>query len=1210
MIIKLGENLNFGVDNLLQPKQALGDEEIAKRFVKLAKKIKKIAPKAKDFIYGHAVIMHAAESVLIDQNTGEPIKKADGTTISGCFESFKNAKGEESVRWVSSDAIMPYKNHNGDIFGEDQLIIAHKKWIGRPLCVNHASDTVDGVRGIIIDAYYDPKFKRVHALFALDKINYGDLARKVETGYATGVSMGTGVGRSICTECGNVARTERDYCGCIKSKANYGEINLDLSPIELSLVTTPADPLASVRRIVASMNDYATEKQTRIEEMKNARCVNPTELQSLADTLTEMQKKLQTLIPLQKSAMDTGELIAAIRQLQETEDPEIKKMLHDMIMAEKDKNKKEEETPETPAYRPTSGGGFHTTPEWAEYTGALDPSQRLASKTEGGNQGAYSELSLLRSKIARLEKNIEELQNQEENNMNSARLKARAKARRAYWLGGGGVNEPTPGKPKYEKEDSDSIRDKEDKQMVGEPLETGSEGLHPGDLEKKKKLLRAELEERAMKRRAYWQGGGGLNEPAPNKEKYPKEDSDSIRNKEDKQMVGTPLETGKDGLHPGDLETKKKWLRAKLRARFTKVADAEGNINKAASKWDIYAGDKLILTATGAEIYEDELEQNWDYLTSQKYALDVMKSIRDEGFDRTAYLLKGAQDPLAAPAPAAGGAATAPLPEAPAVPEAPAPEAKKEPVEVKKDETKAKAEAALNEVEQKLAELREVISGASGEELVDIDVNIEGKGEKGEAKEEKAPEALEGLLASREDLMKVEALMDISADELAEVAETLDNMDKVAEDKHEVVFKFAGQALEDNAAIMAQVDELLAQAKKKEKKEDKKEEKEEKAEKKDKKEEKEEKDEKEAKAEKLLADALKVRAENRAALLTKAEMWAEEAPVEDLALDVMEPEMYALTPDEEQKLQKLLEVEEKEGHQLAKDDEDKKEEKEEEDKEGEKEEEKEEKEDKEDKADDEQCADCGEPVMAARKAERDALVAQAADKILGKYQLDLGKAENATEPTYFKAHPGGKGTVTDLTSTKTPEAKVETISEVHEVMRDVAESGPRNVREAAAEIEQNIVKGAFTAEDLDRLVAEGKVDSAAASYWKQFFGQAPDAGSFGADMSKEFASKKKQADDQSFRLKLRRAYDVGMQAQDKGLIGGSRNDLEKYVDEIMTFDDASFESTKRVVASYKSPMAGSLPVVGADGESKPIEATASVEQPVSMVEQLATLGWK
>jgi len=254
-----------------------------------------------------------------------------------------------------------------------------------------------------------------------------------------------------------------------------------------------------------------------------------------------------------------------------------------------------------------------------------------------------------------------------------------------------------------------------------------------------------------------------------------------------------------------------------------------------------------------------------------------------------------------------------------------------------------------------------------------------------------------------------------------------------------------------------------------------------------------------------------------------------------------------------------------------------------------------------------------EMVLAARKAERDQLIAQA-EGILGNYQLDLGRADNATEPKYFEAHPGGKGTVTELTHTKTPEAKVETISEIHDIMRDVAESGPRNVREAAMALQEGFVKGAFKLEDLDRLVAEGKVDSAAASYWKQFWGQGADAAGFGADMSKEFASKKKEAGDTNYKVKIRRAYDIGLEAQDKGIIAASRDSLDKYVDELMTFDDAAFESTKRIVASYVADKrtSGSVPRVGADGATQPISVTASSDPgPLPSIDaQLSSLGWK
>lgn len=124
----------------------------------------------------------------------------------------------------------------GDIFPEVELLKAYKKWVGKPLCIDHKSSSVDHTRGFIVDTYYDHKLKRVVALCALDAKNYPELAHKVKTGYSHSVSMGTGVGTAICYDCGKLARVEKDFCDHMRYKTTYGEINLDLNPIELSIV--------------------------------------------------------------------------------------------------------------------------------------------------------------------------------------------------------------------------------------------------------------------------------------------------------------------------------------------------------------------------------------------------------------------------------------------------------------------------------------------------------------------------------------------------------------------------------------------------------------------------------------------------------------------------------------------------------------------------------------------------------------------------------------------------------------------------------------------------------------------------------------------------------------------------------------------------------------------------------------------------------------
>jgi hypothetical protein len=248
-LLKFGEAIQFNKTDFISYESIKNDQSIHDRFVKLAANIKKIAPKAEDFLYFTAIMMHAAERSILDED-GNVLKDRNGKEVTAKWDIDEKTG---SWRWDCSDStIKPYKNCNGDIFPESELKIAYKKWVGKPLCQDHNSSSVDGVRGLIIDTYWDEKYKRIIALCALDKINHAKLARDVQTGVANCVSMGVGVGRAICTECGNVARTENEYCQHIRTRSAYGEINTDLAPIELSLVVNGADTRAKVLEVLAA----------------------------------------------------------------------------------------------------------------------------------------------------------------------------------------------------------------------------------------------------------------------------------------------------------------------------------------------------------------------------------------------------------------------------------------------------------------------------------------------------------------------------------------------------------------------------------------------------------------------------------------------------------------------------------------------------------------------------------------------------------------------------------------------------------------------------------------------------------------------------------------------------------------------------------------------------------------------------------------------
>jgi len=168
MFKKFGHAKDENSATVVNVKEALVDPVVAERLEKFARRIKSIAPKSDDFLYFSIIFLKAAESALIGPDG--KIKKVGSEDAWGYFDD----------NWKWHGNVKPHKNNNGDSFPESELKIATKGWIGQPLCVDHNSSSVDGVRGVILDTHYDDKLKQVVGLCALDRVNYPQLARKVE----------------------------------------------------------------------------------------------------------------------------------------------------------------------------------------------------------------------------------------------------------------------------------------------------------------------------------------------------------------------------------------------------------------------------------------------------------------------------------------------------------------------------------------------------------------------------------------------------------------------------------------------------------------------------------------------------------------------------------------------------------------------------------------------------------------------------------------------------------------------------------------------------------------------------------------------------------------------------------------------------------------------------------------------------------------------
>ena len=765
----------------------LADPIIVERMTKLAHEIKAIAPKSDDFLYFSIIFLKSAESALIDE--AGSLKKVGHEKAWGYFD--------EGWKWHGN--VKPHKNNNGDIFPEIELKKAASKWIGMPLCKDHESSSVDGIRGIILDTHYDDKLKQVVGLCALDKVNYADLARKVETGIVRYGSMGTAVETSVCSECQNFAKTANEYCNHVKSRTAWGEVNVGLKPIEYSLVVQPAEPGAILLRCFASLNNYKKEF-----------------MNYGVDNFDEMIGKL---------SLDQAQHLNTIVKTACGEDGcspvERKRIItsflknNSLIPAPVGSQSVSEEQNMTSSWSDSlhSPGEFVSTnvDGVKDYTGTDGSKGVVAAGVEDSADRGNPQLgdSVLDKNIpdvsiinqASLKKEASKPQSLisiiMEDIMTEAELKKRAELRRklAYHQGGADGVEPTGYKSK-------PFSHNEDKHMKQTKTMGSKDGMFPGDEQKKEKLSRAELEDRQMRRLAYFQGGSEKAvEPAGFKSK-------PFSHNEDKHMKQTKTMGGKETLFPGDEKVKQTLKRAAyegpaLSTKLSWPVTPSGQINKSAALFEVYAGDRKVIAATGHEIFGNEVSQNWNWLTSKEYGQEVCKQIRTSGLNHVAMLLKGAQavDPAvpAAP-PAAEGPAAPPAAEA-APPMPPMPEmggmgAEGEEESGGDKSPKEQVEESLTVIESEIDKIKDALKDLSGGEPVNVNVNV---GDEGVEKEE-SPLKLSSAIASQ--LKTALAEMNESADELAMIAETYEGAGRLSLENRRELDKIASDSLREASSLI------------------------------------------------------------------------------------------------------------------------------------------------------------------------------------------------------------------------------------------------------------------------------------------------------------------------------------------------------------------------------------------------------------------------
>ena len=168
---------------------------------------------------------------------------------------------------------------------------------------------------------------------------------------------------------------------------------------------------------------------------------------------------------------------------------------------------------------------------------------------------------------------------------------------------------------------------------------------------------------------------------------------------------------------------------------------------------------------------------------------------------------------------------------------------------------------------------------------------------------------------------------------------------------------------------------------------------------------------------------------------------------------------------------------------------------------------------------------------------------------------------------------------------------VETNEESLKAMLEVAKAPPK-VRKEAEAIQRLVSEGKLDPKDVDALVAEG-IDKEAVSYWKKYYGEVDGGSEFATELVKEHVKAEVEEELNKFRVKLARAYELTYDMVERDLCQSNRSAITAQVDEIMKFNDDSFDSLKRVVARHEpvfSKKASRIPQVGLRGDG---EVTAS-----------------
>jgi len=183
--------------------------------------------------------------------------------------------------FVARSILADVPNGNGDIFPKDEVLKSYHTFVGKHIDLNHSTDPKD-IIGKIVEAYPIEKEGKLYIEIVgkIDKKQYPDIARKIETKLMSDVSMEAIVESSECSICGHIVRNETDKkCEHLENYLNKeceynGEkkkcyaINRGITFSGLGIVMIPAEPTANVTAVIAEKKIDESRLKINSEEKK------------------------------------------------------------------------------------------------------------------------------------------------------------------------------------------------------------------------------------------------------------------------------------------------------------------------------------------------------------------------------------------------------------------------------------------------------------------------------------------------------------------------------------------------------------------------------------------------------------------------------------------------------------------------------------------------------------------------------------------------------------------------------------------------------------------------------------------------------------------------------------------------------------------------------------------------------------------------------